>query len=306
MTRKLLAFFAVLAIIALAADPSEGCRRRWRCQSKLCAPANCAPVPVAPTITVKGRTHLLLDTIDQGFFEEPRLPSTAFAKGAVGPDTFHAKDRVTPKTTIVVGAPIEDFDSVGDLVRHLLKTVPDSVMADLGITRQTETRVKEENRNVRVTGFIYAFKKEGDNDYHVILGDAPDIANPLYLNVEVSGIPVGGTNANRQRLISVRQVFKETLSLGTSGPNSYKRPHPPIPVRVTGSLFWDVDHKPGAVGPDDFKPKTSWEIHPVSEIEFLENVSTVVPSFGHDWFATITLGAGTTYAYPRYIPGGRR
>lgn len=126
-----------------------------------------------------------------------------------------------------------------------------------------------EKRQVRVTGFIHAFKKEGDNDYHIILGDGPDAESAVYLNVEVSGIPVGGTNANRQRLIAVRNQFKETFNLGATGPNRYKRPHEPIPVRITGSLFWDVDHPPGAVGPDDMKPKTSWEIHPVSTIEFL-------------------------------------
>jgi hypothetical protein len=89
------------------------------------------------------------------------------------------------------------------------------------------------------------------------------------LNVEVSGIPVGGTNANRKRLIEVRDQFQQAFSLGATGPKGYKRPHEPIPVRITGSLFWDVDHAPGAVGPDDLKPGTSWEIHPVSAIEFL-------------------------------------
>jgi hypothetical protein len=52
---------------------------------------------------------------------------------------------------------------------------------------------------------------------------------------------------------------------------SYFRPDPPVPIRVTGSLFWDVDHEdPPYVGPNDFKPKTAWEIHPISDIEFLE------------------------------------
>ena len=31
-------------------------------------------------------------------------------------------------------------------------------------------RVQEEKRNVSVTAFLYATKKEADNDYHMILG----------------------------------------------------------------------------------------------------------------------------------------
>ncbi len=91
------------------------------------------------------------------------------------------------------------------------------------------------------------------------------------MNVEVSGIPVGGTNANRTQLIAVRDQFKQAFNLGATGPQGYKRPHVPVPVRITGSLFWDVDHPPGAVGPGDLKPQTAWEIHPVSAMEFLDN-----------------------------------
>jgi hypothetical protein len=39
-------------------------------------------------------------------------------------------------------------------------------------------------------------------------------------------------------------------------------------VKVTGSLFFDVDHKAGSVGPTGMRPKTAWEIHPVSDIQF--------------------------------------
>ena len=49
----------------------------------------------------------------------------------------------------------------------------------------------------------------------------------------------------------------------------YVKFDPPIPVRVTGSLFWDIEHPPpNTVGPTDRRPKTAWEIHPVTKIEF--------------------------------------
>ena len=54
----------------------------------------------------------------------------------------------------------------------------DQDMADLGIGRGPGVdRVKQEQLNVRVKAYIYTFSKESDNDYHVILGDAPDAPN---------------------------------------------------------------------------------------------------------------------------------
>ena len=41
-----------------------------------------------------------------------------------------------------------------------------------------------------------------------------------------------------------------------------------VPVYVAGSLFYDTEHKPGVVGPAFARPKTSWEIYPISKILF--------------------------------------
>jgi hypothetical protein len=230
--------------LAIIPDTSDACFRR-RCRPVPCPPVVVCPVcplyppaPVPPAgamVKIKGKTYRLLDAADQGQFEEKTRPATITA-----------------------------------LVTQLLTKFPDAKMAGMGITKTTDTRVDAEKRNVRVTGFIHAFKKEGDHDYHMILGDGPNADNPVYLNVEVSGIPVGGTNANRMKLIAVRDEFKQAFNLGKTGPAGYKQPVEPIAVRITGSLFWDVDHAPGVVGPGNLKPKTSWEIHPVSAIEFLE------------------------------------
>jgi hypothetical protein len=48
----------------------------------------------------------------------------------------------------------------------------------------------------------------------------------------------------------------------------------PILVRVTGSAFYDTDHEidlskgTGPVGPEGYKPGSTWEIHPVTSLEF--------------------------------------
>lgn len=50
----------------------------------------------------------------------------------------------------------------------------------------------------------------------------------------------------------------------------YEKHDPPVPVEITGPLFFDVDHDAGVVGPQGHRPKTAWEIHPVMDIKFLQ------------------------------------
>ncbi|MDB5307555.1 MAG: hypothetical protein JWO38_1757 [Gemmataceae bacterium] len=284
MKKWALLFSLAVAGLAAVPDTGEACgRRRGRpvsCPPAPCPPAPCPlvvfpayqPPPIPPaiqTVTIKGRTYQLLDAADQGEFEEQARPATVTGAGIAGDDTFTGTDRMLPKTTILA-VEVEEFATVAEIVDQLLTKSPDAMMEGM-VTKTSDTRAAAETRNVRVTGFIHAFKKEGDNDYHVILGDGAGAEPAVFLNVEVSGIPVGGTAANRKRLVAVRDQFKQAFNLGATGPAGYKRPDEPVPVRITGSLFWDVDHKPGAVGPSDLKPKTAWEIHPVSEIEFLGN-----------------------------------
>lgn len=274
----------VLAVSGLMAVPDTGeagilFRRRARpapCQPVVVCPVcpvyppAVAPAPIPPavaSVTIKGKVYLLhaLPRTADEFREEAPPPSVTAAL----PDpnnTFSGTDRKLPKTTLVTDAPVEEFATVAALAATL---VPDADMKKSGITRSSAMRVAAERRTVRVTGYIYAFKKEDDNDYHVILGDAPGAA-PTFLNVEVSGLPVGGAPENRDRLTAARAAFKDAFHIGATGPGSYQKPHEPVPVRVTGSLFWDVDHEPGVVGPQGMRPKTAWEIHPVSEVEFLD------------------------------------
>ena len=280
---KRFGLFFTLAILGVGLIPDSGAAAlfRRRHPQRSCPPVVCVPCPPAMVtppsapITIRGKKYLLHDTVDQGLFrEKAATPPNVTGAGGVGTDTFDGEDRKTPKTTLFEGGVIEEFATVAALIATLPS---DEVMKDTsGIKRDTMTRVAAEERNVRVTGYIYAFKKEDDNDYHVILGDALNTVPPVYLNVEVSGIPVGGAAANRATLTSVRNDFKSAFQIGATGPSKYKRPHDefgqlsPVPVQITGSLFWDVDHPAGAVGPDDFKPKTAWEIHPVSAIVFLQ------------------------------------
>jgi hypothetical protein len=65
-------------------------------------------------------------------------------------------------------------------------------------------------------------------------------------------------NQFRTDLAKVRQDFADWMNKNGTVPGvSYTKFDPPIPVTVSGSLFYDIDHRPGAVGPSDSKPETA-------------------------------------------------
>jgi len=283
---------AATAGLAAVPDTSEACGRR-RCRQAACpqpyyAWTPCQPAVLSPgwappgyaypsaaagrRVTIKGWRYWVIPTDERGENEVEELepPAPALLKSAAVPakDAFHGTARRVAKTNIFKGDP-KSFDSISALRAWLPS---DDVMAALDIGRgPAVNRVAQEQFNVTVPAFIYAFRKESDHDYHVIFGDAPGTADAKYLNGEVSGIPVAGTDENRNSLWDVRREFKQKFDLGDDGPDSYDRLPSPVPVRVTGSLFWDVEHPPPhTVGPSFASPKTAWEIHPISSIEWLE------------------------------------
>jgi hypothetical protein len=304
--RKVYVLLALaLAAVAAVPTPGEACGRRARfvrCQPAHPAPApgypvvaypapycqpvvlptpGPAPVAAAPSpvraVTIKGKHYRLTLKPERPDYEEDTLDVAA--EGAVptgaganipNKHRFRGIARRAAKTTIFSGPP-KEYETVGALLDELIPT--NQAMKELHIPKTPDSkRVDQEKRNVTVQAYIYAFKKEADNDYHVILGDAPGTPDPRYMNAEVSGIPVGGTDENRAKLWAVRKEFEGRFELDGGSQGGYFRPEPPVPVRITGSLFWDVDHQnPPYVGPSGFKPKTPWEIHPIAEFGFQGN-----------------------------------
>src|SRR5262249_49245173 len=149
-----------------------------------------------------------------------------------------------------------------------------------------QDRKPEELRNVQVKAWICAVKfewgKTGDNDFHVILSsNATAGAGAQFMTIEVSALPVlaAATNANPLPTIDKKspdytpllRARKQLVGFFTDhrlNETFYKLPRP-IGVTVTGSLHFDGDHVPGkkdSPGPAGMKPKTVWEIHPVSDL----------------------------------------
>lgn len=182
-------------------------------------------------------------------------------------DDFVGTDRKAAKLSIAA-AKTQTYKNVS----LLIDTVPHVAdMVKLNISQEpTSNRVPQENRNVHVSGYLYACSREADNDFHLVVGLPPTPGQETYMTMEVSGLPPS-TDAAYPELNAARTAFKaffknKSENLPGAGYHFYD---PPIPVTAEGSLFFDVKHATGiAPGPKSLKSRmiTIWEVHPVTKI----------------------------------------
>lgn len=201
-----------------------------------------------------------------------KMPEVAAIKDAASRppstgDQYGGQDRKAAKLSIASGK-TETFTDLSKLIATLPAR---DVMAKLKIPLgPTSGRVKQEQRNIHITGFLYAASREADNDFHLIVGRNPKAAGPaMYMTMEVSGLPPAGSPAFAA-LNTVRTAYKKFFGakLPLGGYDYYSTN--PIPVVIEGSLFWDATHSTGqAPGPPSLKPHmpTIWEVHPVTSIK---------------------------------------
>ncbi len=212
----------------------------------------------------------IIRTTERDAYDQPMAAHemAAFtAKLAAVGDNFTGTARKAAKLS-VASAPVETFNDLADL----LKSLPaDSTMASHQPpikTTANSKRVAEEKRNVQVRAFLYAASREGDNDYHLILGRDPSLVPHRFMTAEISGLPPAGS-ASFDALTGARSAYKAQFGHQLPGP-TYDFYSPPMPVEVTGSLFFDMSHAQGGQtpGPPSAKPGQLWEIHPITKIVF--------------------------------------
>lgn len=282
MIRNLVFILIAGIIFSSVHDADAGCRRfRCRCSPGIawnfrvrcnepCQRVTARPLPTVQFVSPKGTRYATWETDDPGseeefareLAEELRRMSPADRLAAANTENFIGHDRKAAKTSIAT-ADVESFDDL----RDLLGSLPDDeamLNHNPPITEdEGSDRVDEEERNVSIACYLFATKKEADNDYHLILGEVGSHGPHSLMTAEVSGLP--RTGPTRTRLKIPREAFQEYFADQPIG-SRYRVFDPPIPVKVTGSLFFDVDHPAGAVGPTGMRPRTAWEIHPVTEI----------------------------------------
>jgi len=262
---------AVVGLLLLSSDSEGFWRRRgwWR------DGGDCAARPVtiyrdtAPPVSVHRDKRLQTDKRALPEFREGGL-----ATSVVEPDgdtfTVRKHDRGQAKTSYVpiTEAPVEVFNDLGALIVTL---ADDEEMKSRIQKKWDFDRINEngynERRNVRVTAYLFAVQKESDNDFHCILDDDGSLEDGAKMNAEISGIPT--ESPDRDQIAQVRQDFKNYFN--GNPPQTYKPFFGPVRVVIEGSLFFDVDHASGTVGPQGYRPASAWEIHPIRSIQFLGN-----------------------------------
>jgi len=133
-------------------------------------------------------------------------------------------------------------------------------------------RVDEEKKNIHIKqSWIYAIAQQSDGDYRIIIGDSPDKSKAVFFNVAISALPEM-KNSSYNRLHSARQEFKNFFGINnccTIGKLFVFLT--PVEIEFAGSLFFNksgYDNK-SEIGFKNLKPKTYWEIHPITKIKYL-------------------------------------
>ena len=247
-----------LALLAAFVFLTDGCYHAVK------VPPPVAATTAPPIQSPKGKTYARTHVGPADNDEPVNIPPVP-AGAAPNMDTFHGTARMAAKLSIASGTP-KSFSDIAVLLKSL---VPDAKMRAMKISKGADSgRLPQEQTVVTVTAFLYAASRESDNDFHCIVGRDP--SKPAsYMNVEVSALPPSSSQFFAA-LRTARNQFKTFFTSNGDGlpATGYDKYDPPISITVTGSLFFDVDHVPPAVGPTGMKPKTAWEIHPVSDIQF--------------------------------------
>jgi hypothetical protein len=217
------------------------------------------------------RQYRILRTNETDPYDVPLQPEEVDTLGverfAGFDDTYRGTARKAAKLSIA-DAQVEDIEDITDLIETLPAIGAMTSHEPPITTDATSGRVDEEIRNVRVRAFLYAASREDDNDYHLIVGRAPDL-EPMYLTMELSGLPSPESD-HFSLLEAAREAYKGFFGDDLPGA-SYDFYDPPIPVEVEGSLFFDMSHSSGSrPGPATLRADmpTIWEIHPVTNIVF--------------------------------------
>ena len=190
-------------------------------------------------------------------------------RGAAASEIFNGKFRAEAKTSYSKGRKEQATD-----IESLLKKLPTDVqmtnehpelIAKDKNHQNHQPRIDREQRNVTVKAWMYWVGHQGDNDYHVILGNTSQLTSAtVFMNAEISGLPPVGSN--QQPFVGLRSTLKSTLA---AHPNKNGAFVTPLPVGITGSLLWDGEHRnPNNVGPKkpvDIRPRKAWEIHPIHD-----------------------------------------
>lgn len=163
---------------------------------------------------------------------------------------------------------IAAHNASGTNLAKLIKRVLALDNGSIAVTK-TSARIEIEDSVVTlISVYLYAIARESDEDYHIIIGTSANPSTANFFNIECSGLPPT-SNPGYTKLKTVRQKVVALLGGIERCTNGYIKftDHPK--VKIIGSLFYDKEHESNIPGPSTSKPKTAWELHPITEFKIL-------------------------------------
>ena len=162
------------------------------------------PYDTDPTLVVAALAGAALDTeeLEQTRGKHFRGTAGKAAKISISPA---ASETFADLVELIEGLPAEDA-----MIDH------DPRIKDTA----TSGRVAEEHRNVRVRTFLYAAKREDDNDFHLMVRIDPSEPVLVCLNIELSGTPPESSD-HFAKINAARDAFEETFASPKGGSTAF-------------------------------------------------------------------------------------
>lgn len=183
--------------------------------------------------------------------------------GATADDPFTGSVRGTVKTTYSTAT-----NRTFATIRGLYNSLQTKEFMDALSIGHSDSRVAEEDRNVIIKkAWLYTITIEGDNDFHLLIGNTPvyDPNVTKVFNAEVPGVPVSGSVATKTFIHDLRAKLLTIFNgIPVCGNNGYLQQY--TQIYISGSLFYDTQHKSTPAKCNDVEGQSAWEIHPVRDI----------------------------------------
>lgn len=178
--------------------------------------------------------------------------------------------REEAKTTYVL-SPKRTFNTVRQFLQFLSNNgADDETMKQISFTKKNP-RIAQEKYFITIKkAYLYTFSIEEDHDIHLIFGDNKSSVNSdVTMNGEISGLPVLFLKHEKQ-IKKIRYKAVKILE-GYAKCNSTSDDPLFIPIKISGSIFYDYQHKsrPAKCG-CCAASGTAWEIHPIYNLDILD------------------------------------
>ncbi len=209
-------------------------------------------------------------TYNVSFAKDPEKATTSInGPAAFAPNTacnsgnkFDGSYRKTAKLSIAGN------NAKSTSLAKLIARVTASDNASIAVSSSSPRIEIEDSVVTLISVYLYAIAREADEDYHIIIGTSGNPATAKFFNIECSGLPAT-SNPSYNKIKAARKKVVALLGGTERCVDGYIKftDHPK--VKIIGSLFYDKEHESNLPGPAGSKPKTAWELHPITEFKML-------------------------------------